>query len=181
MEVPCEAFLYKFPSSVVKLAAHNVFGKYDISSTRFGTLEKFQFSGEHINPLLLGNSKITFWIESQGEDKSILYLSAFNTRTGAYVPAMRHAVVINKIKDYLNAIEVECIDISHQLFLAEQYQRVLELDKEIRELYEELQRLEEEVPTPSTQIHRTRIAIRAKENQLRRETAILEQLKNDNY
>jgi len=176
-DVPTDAFLYKHPASVIKKAAQNVFARYDVSSFFEGTREYFSFSGDSLGLVLLSRSYIKFWIENLGDDKSVLYLSAFAVRTNQYTPSLRHTVVQQKIRRYLTAIEKEAINISNHLFLSEQSLKVEKLAGELQKLQNELYLLESYEPEATTQINQLRSTIRTKRAQLNQETYILNRLR----
>ena len=177
-EVPCEAFLYMHSSAIVKQAALNVFTKYGVSSYFLGPRETFTFRGDSLGLLLMKNTYMVYWIEDLGDEKSVLYLTAFRNRTNEYVSALRYSVVLRKIKEDLNAIETECINIANQLFLSEQYLKVFKLTDELQALYDDLQRLELYTPNATTRINQIRSSIRIKKALLNQETDILNRFRN---
>ena len=177
-EVPCEAFLYKHSSAVVTQAARNIFAQYNVSSSFSGSRELFFFSGDSLGLVLMNKTNLVFWIEDLGDEKSVLYLTAFRNNTREYVAALGFSAVLGRIKEYLNAIEVECINITSQLFLSEQYLKVFRLTDELQTLYDDLQRLELYTPNATTQINQLRSSIRIKRAALSQETDILNQFKN---
>lgn len=122
-------------------------------------------------------SQIIFWIHDQGEDKCILYLTAVSDKHSEYVSNLKYTLVNKKIKEDLNAIEIECIDVSNKVFLAEQNLKILKLSDELQVLIADLERLETYTPNATTQIEQVKSAIRIKRLLIRKESDILEQLK----
>jgi hypothetical protein len=118
-----------------------------------------------------------YWIEDMGDQKGALYLTAVKEDSDAFATALNFAVVERRIREKFNAIEIECINISNSLFLAEQYSRILLLTDEIRALREELHRLEAKTPDATTEINQVRSALRIRKMALNRETEILNRLK----
>ena len=177
-EVPCEAFLYNFPSSTVRQAALNVFAKYNVTSSVSGTRETFVFLGDSLGATLMSQVRVKFWIEELGDDRSVLYLTALKN-TGEFATILKHSVVNRRIRDYLTAIEMESITISSRLFLSEQYLRVYRLTDEIQMLYDDLQRLELYTPNATTQINQIRSTIRTKSAILTQETDILNRFREN--
>jgi hypothetical protein len=181
-EIPSAGFLYKFSSAIVKQATLNVLVDFDVKRHTSGfspSREYFLFSGDMFDLVLMKGLDCYIWFEDVGDEKSILHGVGFKRGTREIASVLKYAIVQNTIKKVFNAIEVECFDISYQLFLAEQYQKILDLDKEIQCLYDELQRLEQDTPTDTPQIQKAKSTIRSKENQLKRENSILEQLKKE--
>ena len=176
-EIHCESFLYKQPAVVIKQAAHNVFSKYNPSSFYSEAREYFVFSGDSLNTVLMNNTDIVYWIESLGDEKSILYLTAFKRGTRTYVPALRYSSVIKQVKDDLNAVELESVNITNQMFLSEQYLRIHKLTDELQILCSDLQRLEFYTPNATTQINQIKMTIRIKKTTLNQENDILNQFK----
>lgn len=182
-EIPCDAFLYKHSASIVRQAAQNILAKYEVSASYsntddiFSALNYFQFSGEYINPLLLRDTDIIFWVMEQGSEKSILYLSAFHNKTDEYVSSLKYSVITKKLQDELNSIDIECVKIFNQLVVADQYQKIFKLNKEIQTLHEDLQRLETYTPNATAKINETKSNLRSKRTKLTEETLVLEQLK----
>ncbi len=161
----------------MKQAARNIFSKYNVSVDRTTTDELYAFFGDPVNPLLLRGAQVIYWIEDQGDNKCILYLSAIDEKTREWASSVRYSVVLTRIKDHLNDIELECMDVSSQLYMEEQRAKVRKLNEEIRVLTADLQRLETYTPNATTQIEQVKSGIRIKKLQQKRETDILDRLK----
>ena len=176
-EVPCVAFLYKYPPMVIRQAAQHVLGRYNVTSFYSGGKEYFEFSGDSLGLVLMQHTRIKYWVEDMGDEKGALYLTAFREPTKRYASSLNFAIVLNKIKEELSAIEIECINITNSLFLAEQYQKVMQLTHEIQTLHDDLRRLETQTPTATTQINQIRSSLRIKRAALNQETELLNRLK----
>jgi hypothetical protein len=177
-EVPAVAFLYRLPDYVIRQAAQNIFAQYDISSFSDGMREYFTFPGESLGSILLNRTYVKYWVECVGEEKSVLYLSLFMSRTELYAPNLKHTTVQQKIKERLIAVEEEAVNIFNRMFLTEQDLKVVRLANELRELLSELQQLETHEPNAVIEINRLRATVRAKRMELGQETDILNRLKD---
>ncbi|MDR2907718.1 MAG: hypothetical protein LBU91_07005 [Bacteroidales bacterium] len=176
--VPCEAYLYRYSSSVVKQAAHIVLAKQGIKPTMSFNGDYCLFNGKDLDSTILANTNIVFWTEDFGSEKSTLLFSAFNTKTKKYVAAIKDVAVLDKIKKTFSRIEYECVDVSNQLFIADQNQKVSELDKEVNKLQNDLQRLETYTPNATMQINQLKSSLRLKKLELAKETDVLERLRH---
>ncbi len=176
-DVPCSAFLYKHSAKIVTEAAQNVFKKYNVSAYHSENRDYFKFSGGLLGLVLMNKTTVRYWVEGLSEEKSVLYLSAFKGNSFDYAPTLKYAVVTEKIREELNAVEVECVDISNHLFLSEQYLKVYKLTDELQILYNDLTRLELYAPNSTAQINQIKSAIRLKKTTLNQETDILNRFK----
>jgi cell division protein FtsB len=176
-EVPTEAFLYRETASVIKQAAKNVFTAYSVTSFFVGSREYFTFPGDSLGLVLLSGTYAKYWIEEMGEEKSVLYFTIFRNKTNQYAPVLKHTIVQNRIKGYLNAIESESLTIFSQMYLEDQYNKVLVLTEELQALYNELQKLESTSPNAMAELNQLRSTIRIKKANLDRETNVLNRLK----
>jgi len=176
---PAASFLYKKPAEIVRQAALNVLADFDVrSATGFSSeWEHFVFSGNEFNLDLLRGLDCYFWVEPQGESKSILHAFAFKSGTHEVADVLKFAIVQQTIKNYLNAIEFEGVNVTNQLFLSEQYLKVSVLNDELQVLHDSLLHLEKHTPNDTTQINQLRSVIRAKRAELNRETDVLSRFK----
>jgi len=177
--VPVASFLYKKSAEIVQQAALNVLVDFDVRSATGFTSDReyFVFSGNGFDLDLLRGLDCYFWAEPQGESKSILHAFAFKSGTHEIADVLSFAIVQQTVKNYLNAIEFESVNVTNQLFLSEQFLKVSKLNDELQVLHDNLLRLEKSAPSDTTQINQLRSVIRTKRAELNRETDVLSRFK----
>jgi len=176
-EIPSAAYLYRYPSVVIKQAALNVLDDFGVKSFFSGSQEYFMFSGKAFDLVLMNETDAMFWIESMGDESCMLYAVAFKRGTREIAGVLKYPVVQTTVKKFLDEIEGEGVRVYNQLLLTEQYTKVHLLTGQLQELLSDLNYLENNMPHATNQIEQLRVAIRNKRSLLNHETDILNRFK----